>query len=47
MRKGFLKPAIKSINEKADLDIQLIEERLTDNPQSKVVSLVFNTIPLN
>ena len=42
MRRGFLEPAIKSINEKTDLDIKLREDRLTDNPKSKVVNLVFD-----
>jgi hypothetical protein len=43
MRRGFLEPALKLINERTDLQIKCVEERLEpDSPRSKVIGLAFN-----
>jgi len=43
MRRGFIEPAIKSINNKTDLNIKLKEQRINpENPHSKVINLIFS-----
>lgn len=41
MRRGFLEPAIKSINKKTDLDVTVEEIRSSEKSNGKVTNLIF------